>query len=221
MNRWMTRSRSWESSMRRALTTCVLCAVASVPVWGQSEAEPTEATEPLGKNAVAFDDFRLVVERNIFDPERRRREPENVRTEALPERPPTDRILLVGVLVEEATAYCFFESDVREYRGVAALGESLGDLRVAEIKTGEITLAEGERTIKMSVGMSLMKEGDGEWQQDSPGASSAGLDVGDEERESSSETASEAGSQGKAGDSGGMSDVMRRLMEKRKQELQQ
>ncbi len=208
MIRRITRSWFWESLIRRALTMCVLCAALSVPGWGQ------------GENTVAFDEFRLVVERNIFDPDRRRWEPKK-KIVRLPEAPPVDRILLVGVLVEEATAYCFFESGSPDYRGVATLGESLGDLRIAEIETGEITLAEGERTIKLTVGASLVKEGDGEWQQDSSRLSSVDRDVGNEESETSSETASEAGSQNPAGDSGGTSDVMRRLMEKRKQELQQ
>lgn len=163
-----------------------------------------------------YDQFRLIEQRNIFDPNRRRataRAPEPPRRE---ERPPrTDTIALTGTIVYDHKAFAFVSSSQPEYRGVFSPGDRVGGLTILSIDSHGITLEGAESPpLRVPVGQGLQRTGDRPWAI-SAVTSAALASSSNLERPGSGSTASPAAPP-TAGGSGEMSEIMRRLMERRR-----
>ncbi|RME90723.1 MAG: hypothetical protein D6766_12845, partial [Verrucomicrobia bacterium] len=104
----------------------------------------------------SFERFRLLTERNIFDPTRRRREPGRVERPVTPPSPPREEILtLTGAIVYGDKAFAMINSTDSRYRGVFSPGEALAEWRVAAIDSKGILLTNEEQQLRLPVGQSL------------------------------------------------------------------
>jgi hypothetical protein len=191
----------------------VVLALASLPVVGHAQ-EARSSTGPT------FESFRIVVDRNIFDPNRRPSQPGQL---FAPEKsPPPDQLALVGALVNDEGAVAFFEGSKAEYSVDVKLGETIAGLRVAEIRTDWLTLENEDRQIELPVGSGLSKIGEGEWELSSVDLTSNMLDL---TSSSSAEDGTDASSTqtpfNAESASGSSSDLLEKLRERRRQELGQ
>ena len=160
-------------------------------------------------NAVAVADFRvikpdystfkLILERNIFDPNRVHRGPGSQ------PRPRTvDSLTLVGIMSYEKGTFAFFDGSSSEYKKAVKLSDTIAGHKITRIEPNAVILSAGTNQVELRVGMRLHREEGGDWivsaQQESYAAAS------------STPTASSA-APGSADN-----DVLERLRKKREQE---
>ena len=154
--------------------------------------------------------FRIIYERNIFNPNRSPRSsgaPPVTRRET--ERRPAVRsesFALVGTMSYEKGSYAFFDGSGSQYKKVIQAEETIAGFKVTAVTPKCVTLEHEGKSIELCVGMQMSKtddEKDWRMQERSEPATSSSSS-------SSSSTASSGGA--------GAEEVLRRLMEKRAQE---
>lgn len=186
-------------------------------------ASPARAQETTDSNRVSYASFRLIAERNIFNASRSGRTPSPSRE---PRRTPrVDAFGLVGTLRYDKGPVAFFDGSASEFRKALRPGGSLAGYTVTEIGNDSVKLERDGKTTELSVGSQLKREDDGEWQVGEAGASFASTNSGAHEpgtaggeRPGAASTPASAGGGG-GGAGGEMSDVLKRLMQKREQEM--
>ncbi len=164
--------------------------------------------------------FPTISRRNIFDPERSRTARPSVVSTPRPAPPPTplarETVRLLGVALTEHEAFAHFAGG--HAPPVARTGDRLGEWRVAEIRADGVVLEAEGRTIELPVGRQLVRQGAGPWTVaagDPPVAATGSASAfGGAPPPSSGGTTPSA-------PSGGMSEIMRRLMERRMREMGQ
>jgi hypothetical protein len=175
-----------------------------------------EETRPTG----TWEDYRLIIQRNVFDPERRKPVVEQPKPEETP-RPVVDEILLVGTLLTDRETYAFFEGSQPDYRTVQTLRSTIADGTITEIAGDRISLVIQGVSLQLPVGNKLIRENQGEWKisTDATLTAASARNVvlessGTDDREPRSESApTEAESS--------ESDLLKQLREKRQRELGQ
>ena len=154
--------------------------------------------------------FRIIYERNIFNPNRSPRSsgaPPVTRRET--ERRPVARsetFALDGTMSYEKGSYAFFDGSGSQYKKVIQAEETIAGFKVTAVTPKCVTLEHEGKSIELCVGMQMSKtddEKDWRMQERSEPATSS-------RSSSSSSTASSGGA--------GAEEVLRRLMEKRAQE---
>lgn len=180
---------------------------------------PTAAPTP---DSGSFDRFRLVVDRNIFNSERRKPLPPGREPPPRIERPRTQTISLNGTISYEGKAFAFVSSSESQYRGVFSPGDTVAGWQVAAVNTRGVELKGDTDAFTVPVGSSLRREGTAPWELSS-GVTSAGSGSSSKEQagtpaDSAAATAAAPAPAGDSGGGGGMSDILRRMMERRRQE---
>ncbi len=212
--------------MTRSFITAVLLASLLAPeIHGATPADTnspgpsspapstTAGNAPTG---LTLDAFRLIAERNIFNPNRSGRTPEREVTRREPERRVrTESISLVGTISYDKGDFAFFDGSSSSYHRAVKSSETIADLTVTSITPTQVILRSGSGsnstastnasdtnavTLTLPVGMQLRRQDDGPWElaartETAPSASS-------------SATALPAGSE----------DVLKRLMQQREKE---
>lgn len=240
----------------------------------------------------SYESFRLLLDRNIFDANRRRPIPPSERRPEPPPPPRQETFSLVGVFMNGQEKVAFFEGSDREWSGSRKVGESIADFIIREVEfshasleriaepvamdsdpeenatsseisgsseTGNDEVSESQTIeapdepeekedetlvvalLELPVGQGMSRRGDDPWEltenpafsRSSFGSGSSGFgrrsfgsDRGGSEGSSASETGesenSETEDSGSDSDSdagGGMSDILKQMMERRKQEM--
>ncbi len=172
---------------------------------------------------VSYESFRIVVDRNIFDPGRSPGRPARSEAPEVQSQTPAqnDRVSLYGALIDGGTAVAFFSGTRDEYNRVARQGETIAGYRVIEIRTQSVELEKDGERIDLPVGAGLSRPGEGGWTviTESPVLDrepEAGRERSVEEARPRIETANESSQ----GSEPPVSDLMQRMMERRKRELE-
>jgi hypothetical protein len=152
----------------------------------------------------SYDAFRIVAQRNIFDPNRRAR---STTAEAPPERPKrTEAFTLLGSIAYEKGDFAFFEGTSSDYRKSVKTGDSIGGLKIAEVAPNHVTFEAGEgKTLQLPIGSQMKRVEGEEWKVNSR-----------LESFSSSNSLTESTNSGASSGSGEVSEVLKRLLEKAK-----
>src|ERR1035441_5166433 len=103
--------------------------------------------------------FKLIVERNIFDPNRIPRRVPGSRT------PPKsfDSLTLRGTMSYEKGMFAFFDGTSAEYKKALRLADAIAGYKVTNISPNSVKLASGTNQLELSVGAQLRREEDGPW----------------------------------------------------------
>jgi len=161
-----------------------------------------------GTNAVArldYQSFKIITDRNIFDPNRSSRTAR--RTEA-PRPAKIESFALVGTMSYENGTYAFFDGSGSSYRKGVKTGETIAGFKIAEISSDRVKLEANGHEIELNVGMQMKKQDEGEWQLS-----------GRAESFSTSSPATTSTEKTDSAPGGEDSDVLKKLMQKREQEL--
>lgn len=163
--------------------------------------------------------FRVVVERNIFNASRSGRSVTRERETRRPSR--VETFGLVGTMEYDQGPLAFFDGSSSDYRKAIRPGGSIAGHRVEAILTDSVTLRQASNSFALRLGAQMRREDDGEWkasgQFEAAAASSGGGGSGDGRSSSGNGGASANASSSSAG-GGDVSDVLKRLMEKRERE---
>jgi hypothetical protein len=153
--------------------------------------------------------FRIVSERNIFDPRRSGRSSSRAYTRREPERQVrTERFALLGTMSYEKGRYAFFDGSNSDFRKVAKPADSIAGFKITEVAPTcvKLEMTNGQ-ILELCVGMQMKKLEEGDWQL----AGKADAAEGTSRPVSSSSSLSSA--------SGPESEeVLKRLQERREQE---
>lgn len=168
---------------------------------------------------VGFDAFRLIIERNPFDRNRTGTVRAPVQEAVRPPR--IDTIGLVGTLVTETTSYAFFNSSVAEYRAVVALGGSIAGCTVTAIDSASVQLMVNDAPEVLQVGMSMVREERGRWELRDEPISDFTILVKSDQSASGPAVGSETSSPASEPGESSTNDILKKLMERRRQEMDQ
>lgn len=128
------------------------------PVRSERSAAPS-ASVPSAAPDAQFDAFRLIIERNIFNPNRigRTRPEDEVRP------PRVDVIALVGTMQSEKGTVAFFDSPDPTFRKTLSEGQSVGGFKVERIAPDGVDLSGGPKPVSLKVAQELRRPEGGEW----------------------------------------------------------
>lgn len=176
------------------------------------EAAAQAAQTPVRVDAAApdvasFEAYRGIGERNIFNPNRIGRTSRP--TEEAPPR--TDVISFVGTMQYEKGLFAFFDSPDAAYRKTLHEGETLGQFTVQNITPNGVDLVRDAKTTTLTMGQQLRRPEGGDW-------SVIGADV---VRSNAAAAASAATASALPVIPADASDALKRLMEKRLNQLKQ
>ncbi len=137
----------------RAFISLVLLASAVLA----ASAQPTSSPAPLDYSA-----FRVITDRNIFNPHRYARSSRDRR-----EIRPGSRVeafTLVGTMSYEKGPFAFFDGTRSEYRKVVKPEDTIAGYKITNIAPAAVKLASATNEVELAVGMQLRRVEDGEWQ---------------------------------------------------------
>lgn len=185
---------------------------AVVALAQMSRAQAPEA----GKN---YDAYRLVQTRHIFDANRRASRVESSRDTRREERS-TSRssyLALTGTMVTDSKALAFFSGSSSENTRVVNVGDSVAGCRVNAISMQDVELVRDGKPVVLAIGNRLSLEGGGiEAHTATDPAPAATIAAGE-----TTPTSADATAATPAGDppSSDKSEVLRRMLERRQQEM--
>jgi hypothetical protein len=156
--------------------------------------------------------FQLIVDRNIFDPNRYPRGPGAPRARQAPRS--VDSLTLVGTMSYEKGTFAFFDGTSSDYKKALKLTDSIAGYKVATITPNSVKLASGSNEVTLKVGAQLRREEDGPWLLSGQSTPYAAIPASGSINAAASATA--PGSDTTSGAS--ESDILIRLMQKREKE---
>ncbi len=174
------------------------------------------AGAPEGTNAgparLDYAAFRIIVDRNIFDPNRT---PHRVGERTVRQPPKVlDSLTLVGTMSYENGTFAFFDGSSSDYKKALKLSDVIAGYRVTNIAPNGVTLTAGTNALNLGVGMQLRREEDGSWLLSGQAGSYAATPAA-----TSTNAAAATATTGSDTASGAAeSDIIKKLMQRRAQE---
>lgn len=174
---------------------------------GYSQNNGNGNSAPSGTNSgpasLDYSAFRMVAEKNIFDPNRR------ARSGFPPPAKTTDSFTLVGTMSYEKGAFAFFDGTRSDYRKAVRPQEAIAGYKVVEVTPDSVKLSHGTNTVQLSVGTQMSQRQDGSWQQAAAGSAAYAATSTSQPSSPSNEPPPSNGAD---------SDVLKRLMQRRERE---
>ncbi len=130
----------------------LLLALTSWPAAAQS-------TNNAGPRRPDFSNFRIIPERNIFNPRRRGRIDITRRPV-----PPAEAFTLVGTMSFEKGQFAFFEGTRSEYQKVLKPADTIAGYTVTSIAPACVKLSSGSNDVQLRVGMQMRRPEQGTWE---------------------------------------------------------
>jgi hypothetical protein len=108
---------------------------------------------------LAYSAFRLVADRNIFDPNRA---PRTTRPGAQPAKA-TDSFTLVGTLSYEKGEFAFFDGTSSDYKKAVKTNDVIAGYKIAAISNDSVKLEQNTNVVELAVGTQMRRREDGSW----------------------------------------------------------
>jgi len=132
-------------------------------LWGVGSGLWTCQAQPTNlASRVDYDSFRLITDRNIFNPRRFARSGRSEQTTTREVQ--ADSLALVGTMSYEKGLFAFFDGTSSEYRKVLKQEDTIAGFKIAEVQPAYVKLASSTNQLELRVGMQLRHGDDGEWQ---------------------------------------------------------
>lgn len=189
---------------RQILVRLIAAAVGLAPSMASAAEKPT-----------GYDAFELIRTRSIFDPNRRAVKKESEQTRAItPSRPRSVHLSLTGTMVTDGRALAFFSGSRSEFNKIVKVGEKIGDFTVAKITSAQVDLHHAEKPTTLAVGKRLQLEGtEADASEPEPSTPTDGAPANLPDPSKPTPPA------GSAPSGGSPSDILKRMMERRAQEM--
>ena len=168
--------------------------------------------------AVAYPSFKIISQRNIFDPNRRGGAGERSRRIDPNRLARAEGFALVGTMIGKGGEYAFFSGSDARYKKVLKVSGVIANYTVTEVAPDHVKLETNGSQITMPVGMQMKKLDAGEWQMvDGTIALAKASDISS--TTSTSETKDTESSEDAPSTGGSADAVLKRLMQQREKEL--
>jgi hypothetical protein len=172
-----------------------------------SEATPAPAAGP----GSSYADFKLIGDRNIFNPNRTRRSSRGGSDAPKPKPTIVQTLSLVGIMSYGKGDLAFFDGSSASLRKVAHTNDTIAGGQVLGITPSQVRMKLEGKEVTLAVGARFRREDEGAWTLVEPGGKPAASESGASAPADGDAPKSEAG--------GEESDVLKRLMQKREQEM--
>lgn len=167
---------------------------------GNTSAGPSATN--AGPASLDYSAFRLVAERNIFDPNRF----PHAATERI--QPKTvDSFGLVGTMSYEKGDFAFFDGPSADYKKVLKASDTIAGYKVVAVLADSVKLARATNELELAVGSQMRRRDDGTWVQ-----------VAGAPAYEASPSAASSSPPAAAASSGAESDIIKRMMQRREKE---
>jgi len=171
------------------------------------------ATAAEGPVAPRLEDFKLISDRNIFNPNRSQRQARSERPPPPTERPPRrESLALLGTLSYRKGEFAVFGGSESSFRQVLTVSDQVAGCKITKVATDQVTLEQNGRPIELRVGMQMERQEQGEWN-----VTGAAQPLPEERGASLASLTNKNDSGSPAQED----DVLKRLLEKRAKELNQ
>jgi hypothetical protein len=197
----------YNQTSRRLLTTAVLAALGAL----LANDRPAAAQTTNAPAITNYSSFQIIVDRNIFDPNRYAHTSRSRGRSTSPSVPPFS---LVGTMSSRQGMLAFFDGNDSDYRKVLSPGGVIAGYQVAEITLHGVKLASTNTPVTMKVGAQMRQAVKGEWQLAESGELPAATAAN--EAPATDETPAAGAASGSASEP---NDVLKKLMQHREQEL--
>ena len=107
-----------------------------------------------------FSEFRIIAERNIFDPNR---QPYRTRREPAPRPRNIESFALVGVMSYDKGTFAFFDGTNPSYKKVLKQNDRIAGYTVSGIEPNSVKLTSGSNQVDLRIGMQLRRADEGAW----------------------------------------------------------
>lgn len=124
-------------------------------------ASPAQSTNAPA--ALNYDAFRMISDRNIFNPNRVGRSGGRTPRAATTPAAHVEAIVLVGIMSYEKGWFAFFEGTRADYKQVLQVDAAIGQYKVASVRPDLVKLTSGTNEFELKVGMQMRREDEGEW----------------------------------------------------------
>jgi len=132
---------------------------------------PGNEEEPRSSSAPAFEAFKVIAVRNIFDPNRQPPPPGQDssyasridRSASSVPAPAREYFDLLGILIDRHNKVAFFEGAKSEYNAVVGQGETIAGYQITGISTEQLILEKEGEQIQLPVGSRMEKNDQDEW----------------------------------------------------------
>ena len=192
------------------------------------EEEKSEVTKPVPGS---LQDFRILHINNIFDPNRKPYRSPGKRQDPKPE-PPIDAFTVIGLMAYADRQIAVLSGSSSEYSGAFKLNDQIDNLKLISLSDKAVSFAEGEATFSVNIGTSLRRVDGGAWKESSERVrtaskssssrseySSRGTTRSDENKDSAKDSEDKEDESDGATDS--EAELLRKMMERRRQEVEE
>lgn len=170
--------------------------------YGQSNTNGSAGGTNAAPASLDYSAFRLIADRNIFDPNRFPHTGPRVSTSRT-----VDSFSLVGTMSYEKGDFAFFDGTSSDFKKVLKPADTIAGYKVVAISPDSVKLAQSTNQLVLAVGTQMRRQDDGTWVQV---ASAASYDSAPAAPSSTSSPPSASG--------GAESDVLKRMMQRREKE---
>lgn len=160
--------------------------------------------------SLSLESFKLIHERNIFNPNRTARSSRGGGGDTeKPKAPKVDHATLVGIMSYAKGDFAFFDGSDTNYRKTLQKDEKIAGHRIVEVAPKKVTLSMDGKNVTLSVGTQIKRVEEGPWE----------VAKGSDKATSTSSTGSSASdSSSDSGSGSGEDEILKRLLQKREQE---
>lgn len=133
-------------------------AVALLLGWTHGPAQQTNAPA-----RGSYDAFRMISDRNIFNPNRQARSSgSRPRTDTRPASR-VEYFTLVGLMAYEKGTFAFFDGTSGSYKQTLEADGAIGEFKISGLTPDQVKLTSGTNEFVMRVGMQVRREDEGDW----------------------------------------------------------
>lgn len=124
---------------------------------------PSPAQTTNAPARLSYDAFRMISDRNIFNPNRVGRGGARTTRRDTTPAAHVESFSLVGIMSYEKGLFAFFEGTSADFKKVLQADAVIGQYKVASIVPDAVKLTFGTNDYELKVGMQMRREDEGEW----------------------------------------------------------
>jgi len=136
-----------------------LLTISAIALLGAVAGTAEETNAPA---RLSYDSFRVISDRNIFNPNRFARSSGRTRTESRPASR-VDAFTLVGLMSYDKGVFAFFDGTNPDYRKTLQSTGTISEFKIASLDPRQVKLVSGTNEFTLHVGMQVRREDEGDW----------------------------------------------------------
>jgi hypothetical protein len=155
----MTKAESCLGSVARLVIPHSSFVMAAAMLLGAAGAPAQQTNVP---SRLDYNSFRMISDRNIFNPNRYARSTSRTRTDSRPSSR-VDSFTLVGLMAYEKGVFAFFDGTSAGYKKTLEANGTISEFKLTGLTPEQARLVSGTNEFVMRVGMQVRREDEGDW----------------------------------------------------------